>query len=263
MKLSALALFSVICSANAGARPSLSISVQDGTYDSLSGLDPTVSWSNSGTAGDLDIEYGIEASAAVTSDIASLPKNIWGKASGSVGGWGVSARAEFEGTDFTQASIDIDASDETSAVHVDASAGTSSFTVDKVTATKSFDADGGSVTVNPRYTVDGGDADVVVTYSKDDTSVEITASQTDQSITVSRQVDDENRLAPTVSSDGSFSVEWERSLGDDNSLTTTVTPNESIDLEWKDSEWTATINMALDGTDITGTSVSVKRDVSF
>jgi len=263
MKLSALALFSVICSANAGSKPSLSITVQDGQYDSLSGLDPTVSWSNTGAAGDLDIEYGIEASALPTSDIASLPKNIWGKASGTVAGWGVSARAEFEGTDFTQASIDIDASDETSAVHVDASAGTTSFTVDKVTATKTFDADGGSVTVNPRYTIESGDGDVVVTYEKNDTSIEVTASQSEQSITVSRQVDDDNRLAPTVGSDGSFSVEWERSLGDDNSLTTTVTPNESVDFEWKDNEWTANVNVAIDGTEITGTNVSVKREVSF
>jgi len=263
MKLSALALLAVISSVSAGSRPQLSITVQDGQHDSLSGLDPTVSWSSSAVAGEVDIEYGIEASARPTSDIASLPKNVWGKASGMLGGWGVSARAEFEGTDFTQASIDIDASDETSAVHVDASAGTTAVTVDKVTATKTFDADGGSVTVNPRYVVESGDADVVVTYSKDDLSIEVTASQEDQSITISKQVDDENRIAPTVSSDGTFSLEYERSLDGGNSLTTTLTPNDSIDFEWSDSDWTATINLPLDGTDITGTNISVKRDVTF
>jgi len=263
MKLSAFALLSVVATANAGSRPALSITVKDGQSDGLSGLDPTVSWSNSQEAGDLDIEYGIEASATPTSDIASLPKNIWGKASGNVGGWGVSARAEFEGTDFTQASIEIDASDETSSIRVDASAGASGATVEKITAEKTFDADDATVTINPRYVLASADADVTVTYSKGDTSVEVVASQDAQSITVSKQVDDENRVAPTVSSDGSFSLEYERTLADGNSLTTTVTPNESVNLEWKDSSWTANIDMPLDGTDITGTNVSVKRDVSF
>jgi len=262
MQLSALALLAVVCSASA-SKPQLSISVQDGKHDSLSGLDPTVTWSNSGVVGEVDLDYGIEASATPTTDLASLPKNIWGKASGSIGEWGLSARAQFEGTDFTQAGIEIDASDESTNVHVDASAGTSSFTVDKITATKSIDADGGSVTVNPRYVVASGDADVVVTYSKDDTSIEITASQDEQSITISKQIDDDNRIAPTVNNAGDFSVEWERTLEGGNSLTTTVTPNEAIDLEWNDSEWTAKINLPLDGTDITGTNVSVKRDVSF
>jgi len=262
MKLSSFALLAVVCSANA-SKPQLSISVVDGSHDSLAGLDPTVSWSNSGVVGEVDLDYGIEASATPTSDLASLPKNIWGKASGSIGEWGVSARAQFEGTDFTQAGLEIDASDESTNVHIDASAGTTSFTVDKITATKSMDVDGGSVTINPRYVVDGGDADVVVTYSKDDTSIEVTASQEEQSITISKQMDDANRIAPTVNSAGDFSVEWERSLDGDNTLTTTVTPNESIDFEWKDSAWTANINLPLDGTDITGTNVSVKRDVSF
>merc|ERR1712232_1193180 len=89
------------------------------------------------------------------------------------------------------------------------------------------------------------------------------ASADEQSLTISKQIDAENRVAPTLSSGGSFSVEYERSLGGGNSLTTTVSPNESIDMEWKDSEWTASISMPVDGTEIKGTNVSVKRDVSF
>jgi len=261
MKISAFALLAVVCSASA-SRPALSIKVADGSYDSISGLDPTVSWSNTGTAGDMDVEYGIEVAATPTSDIASLPKNIWGKASGSVGEWGVSARAEFTGTDFSSAAIDIDASDETSNVHVEASAGSEGVTVGDITASKSIDVDGADVTIKPRYNVASGDADVVVSYTKDETSIEVTASEESQSITVSRQVDDENRVAPTINSDGAFSVEWEKSL-ESGSLTTTVTPNEGINLEWSDNSWTANIDLPLDGTDITGANVSVKRDVSF
>merc|ERR1740139_673184 len=154
------------------------------------------------------------------------------------------------------------ASDETSNVHVEASAGSEGVTVGDITASKSIDVDGADVTIKPRYNVASGDADVVVSYTKDETSIEVTASEESQSITVSRQVDDENRVAPTINSDGAFSVEWEKSL-ESGSLTTTITPNEGINLEWSDNSWTANIDLPLDGTDITGANVSVKRDVSF
>lgn len=147
--------------------------------------------------------------------------------------------------------------------HVDASFGSEGSSVDKIELTKNFDADGASVTVNPRYTVGSGDADVVVSYSKDDVSVEVTASQDSQSITLSKQIDDDNRIAPTVTSSGDISVEWERSLGDDNSITATLLPKESVDVEWNDSGWTASIKADLDGYSLSGTSVSVKKNVDF
>lgn len=262
MKLSVFALLAVVSYASASKRPVLSIKVADGSHDSISGLDPTLSWSSSTEAGDIGVEYGIEASATPTSDIGSLPKNIWGKASTDLGAWGVSARAEFQGTDFSQADIEVDASDETSTIHVEAVAGSEGVTVGDVTATKTFDADGAEVVVTPRYNFDSGERDVVLSYSKDDTSIEVTASEENQSVTLSRQIDDVNRIAPTVTSDGAFSVEWEKSL-DSGSLTTTVTPNEGLNFEWNDNSWTANIDIPMDGTDITGTTVSVKRDVSF
>lgn len=244
--------------------PYRQINVQDGNYADLGGLDPSLSWSNTAEAGDIDVEYGIEASARPTADIASLPKNIWGKASTNLNGWGVSARAEFQGTDFSSAGIDIDASnaDADLDLHLEASAG-DGFSVSKVEATKRVESDGAAISINPRYNVETEEADVVLSYAKDGTSVEVTASQDAQSVTLSRQLDDDNRVAPTLASNGDISVEWERSLGDDNSLTATLTPNESLDLEWKDADWTANINLPIDGTDITGTNVSIKREVNF
>lgn len=263
MKLSALAIFAVIGSTSAG-RPSLSINVQDGNFADIGGLDPSLSWSGESSTGDVDVEYGIEASARPTSDIASLPKNIWGKASTNLNGWGLSARAEFQGTDFTNAGIEVDASndDVDLDLHLEASAG-SGFSVNRVEATKRIDADGANISINPRYNVETEEADVVLSYNKDGTSVELTASQDAQSVTLSRQLDDDNRVAPTLASNGDVSLEWERSLGDDNSITATLKPNDALDLQWKDSAWTANINMPIDGTDITGTNVSIKREVSF
>jgi len=263
MKLSTIAILSVLGSAAAN-KPALSINIQDGNFADISGLDPSLSWSASTTTGDVDVEYGIEASVRPTSDIASLPKNVWGKASTSLNGWGVSARAQFEGTDFTQAAVEIDATNDDADLDVNivASAG-DGFAVKTVSATKRVDSDGAAITVNPRYNVETEEADVVLSYSKDGTDIEITASQDAQSVTLSRQLDDENRVAPTLNSSGDVSVEWERALGDDNSITATLKPDESIDIEWKDADWTANVNLPLDGTDITGTNVSIKREVSF
>lgn len=263
MKLSTFAILAVIGSASAN-KPSLTINVQDGSFADIGGLDPTVSWSASTSSGDVDIEYGIEAEARPTSDLASLPKSIWGKASTNVSGWGVSARAQFAGTDFSSADVDIDASNEEADldVKVEASAG-DGFSVKTISAIKGIDSDGARITVSPKYNVESEETDVTVTYSKDGTDIEVNANQDEQSVTLSRQVDDENRIAPTITSAGDLSVAWEHSLGDDNSITTTLTPDESIDLEWKDADWTASINMPLDGTDVTGTNVSIKREVSF
>jgi len=264
----------------------LSIKVRDGNFDGLEGLDPTLTWENSGKAGDLDVSYGIEAAARPTTDLASLPRNIWGKASTDVSGWGVSARAEVEGIDFTNADLQVDAdnADLDLSAKLVASAG-SNFAVRSVQATKGFDSNGARVTVTPRFDLENDDRDVELTYSKDDTNVKLTASadaqeievsqQLDntnvkltasadaQEVTISQQIDDDNRLAPTINSNGDLSVEYERRLSDDSALTATLKPNDSLNVEWRDADWTANVDMPIDGTDITGANVSIKRDVSF
>jgi len=263
MKISSLALLAIIGSAAAG-RPQLSISVKDGSFEDLGGLDPTLSWSASSKSGDVDLEYGIEAAARPTSDIASLPRKIWGTASTRVGDWGVTARADLDAQDLSSADIEVDASndDVDLTVHLEAKAG-ESFSVRKIEATKGIDNDGNRITVTPRYDLDTEQGDVVICYSSGDTDVEVTASKDAQSIKISQQIDDENRISPTLSSGGDISVEWERKLGDDGSLTATLKPNDSIDIEWKDDAWTANINLPIDGTDITGANVGIKREVSF
>jgi len=263
MKTSALALLALIGTATAG-RPNLSINVSNGNFAGLDGLDPTISWEGSTTSGDMDITYGVDAAARATTDIASLPRSVWGKASQTVGDWRASVRADVDAGDMSSADLTIDANNEDAdlSVQVLASAG-NDFTVSNVEATMGFDVDGARVTVNPRYNVGTEEGDVVIGYANGDTNVEVTASAEAQSVTISQQLDDENRVAPTLSSGGAISLEWERSLGDGNSLTTTLKPNESVDVEWKDSAWTANINMPIDGTEIGGANVSIKREVSF
>lgn len=259
-----LAFLALVGLASAG-KPQLSISVKDGSFDGLDGLSPTLSWEGSGSAGDLDISYGIEASAAPTADIASLPKSVWGKASTSVSGWGVSARAEVDPQKPDSAAVDIDADNEDLdlSVSLAANAGSDGCSVGKVEATKGLDISGARVTVTPRFNLDSDERDVVLNYSNDGTDVKLTASADSQEVTISRQIDDGNRVAPTVNNKGDLSVEWERKISDDSSVTATLKPNDSLDVEWKDDAWTASVNMPIEGTNINGANVSIKRDVNF
>lgn len=275
MKISALALLAVIGCASAAKNgnsnernrnmPKLSIKVRDGKFDGLDALDPTLSWSDSTKSGDLDLSYGIEASATPTSDLASLPRSVWGKASTEMSGWGVSARAEVDAQERNSADLEFDANNAEAdlSLHLEANAGKSDFTVRRVEATKGIAMDDARVTINPRYNLETEEADVVVNYSNDKTSVKLVASADSQEVTVSQQIDDDNRIAPTINSNGELSVEWERRLGDDRTLTARVKPNDNLDVEWKDDAWTANVNMPIDGTNINGANVSIKRDVNF
>jgi len=263
MKLSAIALLTVIGTAAAG-KPELSLQVRDGSFADLDGLDPTLKWSASTSSGDLNLEAGIEASVRPTTDIASLPRSFWGKASQDIGAWGVSAQADVSASDLKSADIELSAdnADGDLSLKVLASAG-AGFSVSSVEATKKFSSGNATVSVNPRYDVTSGSPDVVIGYDTTDTSVEVTASADEQSVKVSRQIDDSNRITPTLALQSKdFSVEWERSLDDGNSVTTTVTPNQAVDVEWNDAAWTANINLPIDD-GIGGANVSIKRELNF
>lgn len=212
----------------------------------------------------MDVSYGVSAHARPTTDIASLPKSIWGKVSTDVSGWGVSARAETEGLNFDNANLEIDADNEDLDlnVHVVASAA-GAFNVRSVEATKGLDANGARVTVTPRFNLEDDTRDVVVNYANDKTNVKLTASADNQEVTFSQQIDADNRVAPTVNSNGDLSLEWERRISDDSSLTATLKPNDNLNVEWRDSAWTANIRMPINGANINGADVSIKRDVNF
>jgi hypothetical protein len=259
MKISAVALLSLFGSVYAG-RPQLSISVRDGNFEGLDGLDPIVAWESSTEAGDIDLSYGVKAAVRPTRDLASLPRGIWGKAKADVSGWGVAARAELDGQDFSRADLEVDAGNEDVdlTMKLTANAG-KDFSVRAFEATKGFEqGNGNRLTVTPRVDLENDERDVVLNYGNDKTSFKLTASADAQELTVSQQIDENNRLAPTLSSQGDISLEWERRLSDDSSLTANLRPNESLDVEWKDAAWTANINMPITGSSLSGANVSIK-----
>jgi len=263
MKFSAVILATIVGVASAG-KPQLSISVRDGKYDGLDALDPVVSWENQANVGDLDISYGIESSARPTSNLASLPRNVWGRARTEVSGWGVSARAEVDAQQRDNAEIELDAGNKDLDLNLRLTANAGNdFNVKTVEATKGFDRDGARITVRPRIDLQNDDRDVELNYNTDKTNVKLVASADNQELTISQQINDDNRVAPTINNRGDISVEWEHRISDDSSLTANLRPNNSLDVEWRDSAWTANVNMPIDGTNINGANVSIKRDVNF
>lgn len=268
MKIYPLAVLALIGPAAAGiGRPQVAISIKDGNFEGLDGLDPTVSWDNSNTFGDVDVEYGVEASARPTTEVASIFRKVWGRAHTEVADWGVSARADVDGDDLTSANLELEVENEDLelSAKVVATAGTKGdkFVVRGVEIRKDFDIDLARLTVNPRYNVENNDGDVILNYDNDGTGVQLKASLDSQQVTVSRQIDEMNRVAPTLTSAGEVAIEYERKIGESGAVIATVKPNDSIDVEWKDSDWTANINMPMDGRDITGANVRIKRDVRF
>lgn len=253
MKFSLLALAAVVASVDAISRPSLSISVCDGSFDGVDGLDPTLKWSGASTAGDVDLEYGIEAAARPTTDIASLPRKVFGTLKTNVAGWGVSAGANRD-MESGATDIEVSAANEDADISVKVLASVDGG-VDSVSATKGLDLDGAAVTITPTYTLASEDAEVVVTYDNGDTNVELTASIDSQEVVIKHDMGDTN-VQLTASKDSqevvldhtmdntnvklTASVDNQeltisQQIDDDNKISPTINRNGDISVAWERS----------------------------
>ena len=307
-------------------RPELSITIRDGNFTSsnngnslMDTLDPTITWQNSALIAndEIALTYGIDLSARTT-NLANLPRRIWGRASsrqtipmGSNNNRDVAISTRVQ-LDFDTPDIldfELDGEDDESDIKVrilgrTSTAALSSMigggnnnnmmgdrmtsygkrtstsasakfksairkllpSIDHVEITKGYDNNGNRITINPRYNINYNYADVILTYDANDTVIKVIASTTDQSVTISQKLNDDNIISPTINTrDGSLSLAWDRKLGEHQSVKTTVHPNRSIDVEWRDSAWTANVNFPMDSNtnDLHGATVHIKRDIKF
>ena len=218
------------------------------------------------------IQYGVDLSARTT-NLSSLPRRIWGRASRIFSNrFALSARLDMDVQSMDTIDFELDGEDEETDVKVRMlgwatnAKGMGMRSGGRVTFmefTKGFDNDGNRITVNPRYYLDRRRGDIVLTYDADDTLIKVIASEDDQTVTISQKLNEENMISPTISRDGSLSLAWDRKLSDDSSVTTTLTPNRSEEVEWRDAAWTANVNFPMDQSDLTGATVHIKRDVKF
>jgi len=112
-------------------------------------------------------------------------------------------------------------------------------------------------------TASAGNQEISIGHQVDNTNIRLTASADNQEVTISQQLDANNRVSPTINNRGDISVEWERAMGDDSALTATLKPNDSLNVEWRDRDWTTNIDMPMDGANVNGANVHIKRDINF
>jgi len=250
-------------------RPQLSINVKDGDFSGLGGLEPALSWEGTSKYGDMDLDYGIDVAAQSTSDLTTIPRRLWGRARQRIANWDVAARADLDGQSGDSAKITIDAGcdDLDLALKVDGSAGLSGrkdVRLHRLQLVKGLEnEDGNRLIINPRYDLLNREADVVLAWKTGDINVEVTASADTQRIKLSKKIDEDNWVSPSVDSKGDVMLEWDHKIDDQSSFTTSIRPQEAIDVKWKDKEWTASVNMPIDGQDVSGANVHIAREVKF
>lgn len=251
------------------AAPRISLNLQDGVYGGIEALDPTISWSGSTSLENVDISYGASARAIPTRNLSDLSKEIWAKISTKlVGDIGLSLKARVEDMDFSTVALDLGmkSSKLDSAIYtggnLDSNLGLS---LDEVQFVKDFRGDGHFVSIKPTVHLKKKDISIKAQYSdKNGIDVEIKASKDIKSVTVSSQVDDRNRISPTLTSKGDISIDWERRLGGDDSVITSYKPDKFINILLKEGPYKTKIFLPIDGVvNISGAEVTIKRDLSF
>jgi len=138
--------------------------------------------------------------------------------------------------------------------------------IHKVEMSKGFDVDAieGKISVKPSYDIKSNSGDVAIKLTTDKSFVEVKGSKSEQKLTVSRKVTENQRIAPSLTSDGKVALEWEASLSGKNSLLTKLEPKEKINIKWTDGPWIADVNAPLnDGFKLENVDVSLKRKVEF
>ena len=171
-------------------------------------------------------------------------------------GWGVSARADVDGQDRSNAAIEVDAGNDDADLSLHLTASTAGgFNVQKIEATKGLDLDGARVTINPRYDMESEEADVVVGYdngstnvaltasadsqevnikhSMDNTNIELTASAGSQEVTIDHQMDNTN-VKLTASADAQ-EVTISQQVDANNRIAPTINSSGDISVEWERS----------------------------
>jgi hypothetical protein len=134
--------------------------------------------------------------------------------------------------------------------------------VSKVQVTKDIDTLGGTLTVNPKYDLDKASGDVRLGYSIANTSFQVDAEK--KKLTVAHSFSNNDKIAPSVSASGEFSISYTRDL-EGGKLTTTWAPNDVLKMQWTDGEWETTIKAPLEGYYKTnqGIKVNMKRSVGM
>lgn len=186
-------------------------------------------------------------------DTGEMPFTVWGKVKSTLMGWNVAARVSADSTNINKLGLDVQASGGPvgTGIQVTGSADADALTakIASVKLSQSVQALGGSLTVEPGYNLNAEKANVKVVYGIDGTAVVVNADATTQMVTVLQQLGDNNRIAPSITSDGDVTLEYRRAI-QTGSLTATLKPKDSVNLRWADGKWMVNVNAPIEGVGI-------------
>eukprot|EP00529_Nitzschia_sp_RCC80_P030903 CAMPEP_0113481298 /NCGR_PEP_ID=MMETSP0014_2-20120614/22337_1 /TAXON_ID=2857 /ORGANISM="Nitzschia sp." /LENGTH=290 /DNA_ID=CAMNT_0000374791 /DNA_START=96 /DNA_END=968 /DNA_ORIENTATION=- /assembly_acc=CAM_ASM_000159 len=190
--------------------------------------------------------------------------NVWGKLRALVPGVGViNVRGDMDpnARDVVDLNIQATAFDTGIQVVGAADLNSPSVAVDRIQVTKSIDALGGSISLNPKYDVSSSTPDLTVGYSIGDMSFKVDADS--RKLTVAHSFAGGNKVTPSVTASGDFSLSYSRPLLEGGRLTTTWKPDDAVKVQWTDGGWDASLTAPLDGyfQANSGIKVSMKRSL--
>lgn len=247
----------------------LQLNIRDGHYGIIEGLDPQFSWSDTQMTkgGHLEFSYGIESKVRPTFQVLRLPRRLWCQVrANTYRDWKVTARVDWDAQHWETTDLRFHVDNHPLDLRLSATAWSNGkYEWKHLEMTKGYDTDDGARwTVTPRYDFDTREVNTTLTYAKDRIRATVLATDTRQAFTLSRQINDKNRIAPTLTNFRKVSFEWERELTDTSSFTTFFQPNEKLIFEHReDSGWTISAECQLLDSEITGTTVRLRREVNF
>jgi hypothetical protein len=196
------------------------------------------------------------------------PFNIWGKLNRNLGGWDLRAKVDTTSDDIRRLDFDVEAEGGPTDIKLRAQgnmdAANQSGEIREVELSQSFDIPSGEVAISPRYNLNTGKADITLAYenSDTDTTITIAANSDQQRVTVSQRIDENNEIAPTVTSDGDIELRYKRIIGD-GVMTANYKPNDSTSIQWEDGPWTARADFPTENFyKLGGPQLSIKRSIN-
>eukprot|EP00543_Licmophora_paradoxa_P007931 CAMPEP_0202447966 /NCGR_PEP_ID=MMETSP1360-20130828/6744_1 /ASSEMBLY_ACC=CAM_ASM_000848 /TAXON_ID=515479 /ORGANISM="Licmophora paradoxa, Strain CCMP2313" /LENGTH=252 /DNA_ID=CAMNT_0049065301 /DNA_START=23 /DNA_END=781 /DNA_ORIENTATION=- len=245
-------LFSLLVVADAGVAPEVTVGVS-----STDGLEPALKWTTSGTQGDFDYEGGLDV---IVEGTKSMPYTAWGRLKRSIGDYNIGAKGVVKSTDLETVDLELTADGPIGALQVVGKAGQTNG-VAKIQIKRAFSLFGGSLSLNPRFSVADKSPDVSVGYGIKSTFVGVDTSS--EKLTIAQKIGEQNSVSPSVTKNGDFAIAYSRSMNV-GKLTTTYAPKNSVKVEWRDGPWIANMEAPLDGyLNVGKVDVSFKRKVDL
>lgn len=251
-----------------GSKVPVSVNIQDGKFVDIVGLDEPFTYSLKGKTAGMDTELGVSVDVefkTASLDGVSLPYSFWGTLGRKIGGWNLNARADVDVEDFPLTDLSVSASNEEWDTSMKVLA--TNENLNNVELRQGFSIfGGGKVMINPSYDMKCSKGECQIGYSSSDSSTGITVKtgSEETKLTVSQKVTNTNRVSPSITSDGKFSLQWQKYLSSSgDSVTTTIAPSDSISLKWNDGPWTANFKTPLSGFKIGEIDVGISRKVPF